>query len=135
MKLEKIDHICIAVKDLKKAQETYEKILGLKLDCVYIAEKENIKVARYYIGEVGLELMESTSPEGDVGKFIEGRGEGVFLISYRVPNVEEALADLKAQGYKLIDEKPRHLLGSRYAFINHPKELYGVLTEIMDKGD
>ena len=82
-----------------------------------------------------LELMESTSPEGDVGKFIEKRGEGVFLISYLVSNVEEALADLKAQGHKLIDEKPRSLAGSRYAFINYPKELCGVLTEIMDKGD
>ena len=135
MKVERIDHICIAVKDLKKAQETYEKRLGINLDCVYVAEKEKIKVARYYIGDIGLELMEPTSPEGDVGQFIEKQGEGVFLISYRVPNVEEALSDLKAQGYQLIDEKPRHLLGYRYAFISHPKELCGVLTEIIDKGD
>ncbi len=134
MKVEKIDHICIAVKDLKKAQETYEKILGIELDSVYIAEKEKIKVARYYIGDVGLELMEPTSPDGDVGEFIDQRGEGVFLISYRVSNVEEALADLKAQGYQPIDDKPRRLLGSRYAFINHPKELCGVLTEIIDNG-
>ena len=135
MQIEKIDHICIAVKDLRKAQETYEKILGLNLDCVYVAEKEKINVARYYIGDIGLELMEPTSSEGDVGRFLENNGEGVFLISYRVSDVEEALADLKAQGYKLIDEKPRRLLGSRYAFINHPKELCGVLTEIIDKGD
>lgn len=134
MKVEKIDHISLAVRDLEKAREAYERILGLELDCIYIDEREKIKVARYCIGDVAFELMESTSPDGEIAKFINNRGEGVYLISYRVPNVDEALAELKGKGFKLIDQKPRHIMGTRYAFINHPKELCGVLTEIMDRG-
>ena len=128
----KIDHICLAVKDLSKARKTYEDILGLDLDCEYIAESENIKVARYYIGEVALELMESTSPDGEVAKFIARKGEGVFLISYAVDDVDEKMAELKDKGHTLIDKKPRELCNNRYAFINPPQQMCGVLTEIVD---
>jgi methylmalonyl-CoA/ethylmalonyl-CoA epimerase len=129
-----IDHICIAVKDLAKARQVYEDRLGLELAVEYVAESEKIKVARYYLGDVALELMESTTPDGDVAKFIEHRGEGVFLISYRVPDVESALAEYHAKGEKTIDQKPRELFGNRYAFIHPPKEFNGVLTEILDGG-
>jgi methylmalonyl-CoA/ethylmalonyl-CoA epimerase len=132
MKLRKIDHICIAVRDLEKARKIYEEDLGLELACEYVAESEKIRVARYYVGDVALELMESTTPDGEVAKFIERRGEGFFLISYRVDDVDEALAELKAKGRKTIDQKPRELLGNRYAFIHYPKELCGVLTEVLD---
>ncbi len=132
MKANKIDHICIAVRNLEKAKKIYEDVLGLELYCEYIADSEKIKVARYYIGEVALELMESTSPDGEVAKFIEKNGEGVFLISYGVENVVEKMKELEQKGYKLIDKKPRELFGNRYAFINHPREMCGVLTEICD---
>ncbi len=132
MKAKAIDHICIAVEDLEKAKKVYEETLGLELNIEYIAESEKIRVARYYIGDVALELMESTHPDGDVAKFIKRRGEGVFLISYKVDNVEESLHELKEKGYRLIDEKPRKLMGNRYAFIRPPKEMCGVLTEIID---
>lgn len=132
MKLRNIDHICIAVRDLEKARKTYEEDLGLELACEYVAESEKIHVARYCVGDVALELMESTAPDGEVAKFIEKRGEGFFLISYRVDDVDEALAELKAQGRQTIDHKPRELLGTRYAFVHHPRELCGILTEIMD---
>lgn len=132
MKLRQIDHICIAVKDLKKARQVYEEDLGLELHCTYEAESEKIRVARYYVGDVALELIEATAPDSEVAKFIEKRGEGFFLISYRVDNVDEALAELKAKGRKTIDQKPRELMGNRYAFIHHPRELCGVLTEVLD---
>ncbi len=128
----KIDHICIAVRDLDAARRTYENILGLELDCTYIAESEKIHVARYYIGEVALELMESTAPDGEVAKFIRRQGEGVFLISYQVEDVVEKMRELRERGYDLIDKKPRELFGNRYAFINPPQQLCGVLTEIID---
>ena len=134
MKLEKIDHICIAVRDLDKARQAYEGILGLDLDILYTVDREKIKVARYYVGDVAIELMESTSSDGDVATFIEKKGEGVFLISYRVADVEETLAELKGKGHKLIDDKPRSIMGQRYAFINHPREFCGVLTEVADRG-
>ncbi len=135
MKVEKIDHICIAVKNLDQAMKTYEDVLGLELDTLYVNHKEKIKVARYYLNDVALELMESTSPDGEVAKFIERQGEGVFLISYRVPDVVASLSELRERGYKTIDSKPRTIMGQRFAFINHPREMCGVLTEIIDKLD
>ena len=132
MKATSIDHICLAVRNLEQAKKIYEDTLGLELAQEYVAESEKIKVARYYIGDVALELMEATSSDGDVAKFIEKRGEGVFLISYRIDNVEEGLKELKSKGKKLIDENPRELFGNRYAFIMPPTETCGVLTEILD---
>ena len=131
MKVKKIDHISIAVRDLNKAREAYENILGLELDSIFVSDEEKIKVARYRIGDIWLELMEPTET-GDVSKFLDRKGEGIMVISYEVPNVEQTIAELKSKGYKLIDDKPRFMLGSRYAFINHPKELCGVLTEIWE---
>ena len=132
MKIEKIDHICFAVENLERTKKIYEENFGLVPTVEYVAESESIKVARYYVGEVAVEFMESTGPEGEVAKFIEKRGEGVFLISYKVDNLDRALAELKGKGVDLIDEKPRALFGNRYAFIHKPNKLCGVLTELLD---
>ena len=132
MKIEKIDHICFAVKDLDRTKKIYKDNLGLVPTVEYVAESEFIKVARYYVGEVAVELMESTSPEGEVAKFIKKRGEGVFLISYKVDDLDKALAELKAKGADLIDQEPRALCGNRYAFIQKPNQLCGVLTELLE---
>ncbi len=132
MKIEKIDHICFAVRDLEETKRVYEQHFGLTPTCEYVAESEKIRVARYYIGEVAVEFMESTSPEGEVGKFISNRGEGVFLISYKVDDLVKAMEELRAKNVKLIDAKPRRLFGTRYAFVHHPHELHGVLTELLD---
>lgn len=132
MKLKAIDHICFAVRDLAKARIPYEHDLGLEPALEYTSKKEGIKVVRYYVGEVAVELMEPTSPDTDVGRFIEKKGEGFFLISYRVDDAEKALGELKKKGVRTIDEHPRELMGNRYAFIHMPKELGGVLTEVLD---
>jgi methylmalonyl-CoA/ethylmalonyl-CoA epimerase len=132
MKIEKIDHICFAVKDLEETKKIYKEDFGLVPTLEYIAESEMIKVARYYIGEVAVEFMESTSTDGEVAKFIDNRGEGAFLISYKVDNIDNALEELRKKGKKLIDEKPRELFGTRYAFVHHPSKLHGVLTELLE---
>ena len=132
MKIEKIDHICFAVKDLEDTKRVYREDFGLMPACEYIAESEKIKVARYYIGEVAVEFMESTSPEGEVAKFIDTRGEGAFLISYKVDNLSKAMEELKEKNIKLIDDRPRVLFGTRYAFVHHPHKLHGVLTELLE---
>jgi len=96
LKLNKVDHICIAVKDLEQAKKVWGPILGkTEPDDAYIDEPEKIKVARYMVGEVGFELMESTTPDGDVAKFIEKRGEGVMIISFNVDSTREAMAELE----------------------------------------
>lgn len=132
MKLEKIDHICFAVKDLEETKKVYQEDFGLLPTYEYVAESEKIKVARYYIGDVAVECMESTARDGQVAKFIESRGEGVFLISYKVDDLSKAMDELKGKGVKLIDSKPRELFGNRYAFVHHPNKLNGVLTELLD---
>ncbi len=132
MKTQAFDHICIAVRDLAQAQAQYEDLLGLTLDGIYEAPSESIRVARYYLNDVALELMEPMTPDCEVARFLDKRGEGVFLISYRVDDVAAGLAELKAKGQRTIDQEPRRLMGTSYAFINMPRETCGVLTEIMD---
>lgn len=132
MKIERIDHICFAVKDLERTKKIYNSSFGLSPDLEYVADSEFIKVARYYIGEVAVEFMESTSPKGEVAKFIEKRGEGVYLISYKVDELDSALKELREKGQKLIDNVPRQLFGNRYAFVQRPDQLCGVLTELLD---
>jgi len=136
MKVNKVDHICIAVKNLDEARKVWEPLLGKdKPDDAYVDEREKIKVARYLVGELGFELMESTTRDGDVAKFIEKRGEGIMLISFNVDNTREAVKDLQAKGYPFIPasngEIARPFRDCEFAFV-HPKKLNGVLTEIID---
>jgi len=132
VKIEKIDHISFAVKDLEETKRVYREDFGLIPTYQYIAESEKIKVARYLIGEVAVEFMESTAPDGEVAKFIENRGEGAFLISYRVDDLSKAMQELKSKNVELIDHQPRELFGTRYAFVHHPNKLHGVLTELLE---
>ena len=132
MKVKEIDHICFAVRSLDEARKVYEGTMGLEPVCEYVAPGESIRVIRYYVGSVAVEIMEPTDSTCEVARFLEGRGEGVFLVAYRVEDVEEALEELHAAGRLTIDRKPRSLMGNRYAFIDPPKALHGVLTEIVD---
>ncbi len=131
MKVNKIDHICIAVKNLEEAQKIWEPILGKpEPDDPYVDESEKIRVARYWVGEVGFELMESTSPDGEVAKWIEKRGEGIMIISLNVDNTRESIDELSAKGYPFIGGA-RPFRDAEFAFI-HPKAATGVLLELMD---
>ena len=131
MKVNKIDHICIAVKNLEEARRIWEPILGKsEPDDPYVDEREKIRVARYWLGEVGFELMESTTPDGEVAKFVEKRGEGVMIISFNVDNTREATDELAAKGYPFIGGA-RPFRDCEFAFI-HPKAVNGVLLELID---
>ncbi len=136
MKVKKIDHISVAVKNLEEARKIWEPMLGKSHpDDEYVDEAEQIRVARYIFNGVGFELMESTSPDGEVAKFIKKRGEGIMLISFNVDNTRQAIQDLQAKGYPIIPtshgEKARPFRDCEFAFI-HPKKMTGVLTEIID---
>ena len=131
MKVNKIDHICIAVKNLDEARKQWEPILGKpEPDDPYVDEPEKIRVARYWLGDVGFELMESTSPDGDVAKFIEKRGEGIMLLGFNVDNTREAIDELTAKGYPFIGGA-RPFRDCEFAFV-HPKAVNGVLLELID---
>jgi methylmalonyl-CoA/ethylmalonyl-CoA epimerase len=131
MQPKKIDHISIAVLDLDAARKVWEPLLGkTEPDDAYIDEPEKIKVARYWVGEVGFELMESTSPDGDVAKFIEKRGEGIMLVSLNVDNTRDAIEELESKDYSFIGGA-RPFRDCEFAFL-HPKNLNGVLLEVID---
>ena len=131
MKVNKVDHICIAVKNLDEARKVWEPVLGKsRPDDEYIDESEKIKVVRYLVGEVGFELMESTTPDGDVARFIEKRGEGVMVISFNVDNTREAMGELQQKDYSFIGG-PRPFRDCEFAFV-HPKKMNGVLLELID---
>ncbi|MEJ2718913.1 MAG: VOC family protein [Deltaproteobacteria bacterium] len=133
MPIEKIDHICIAVKDLQQAAARWEPFLGKeKPDLEYRHDPEAIHVYRYQVGEVGYELMSSTREGSDVDRFIANRGEGIMLISFKVPDTVAAMQALKEQGYEFLDKEPRIWLKSRYVFMN-PGFMNGVLVEIIDE--
>ncbi|MHC4599683.1 MAG: VOC family protein [Planctomycetota bacterium] len=142
MKAKKIDHFCIAVKDLDAARKVWEPVLGkAEPDDPYVDEPEKIRVARYWVGEVGFELMESTTPDGPVAKWIEKNGEGIMLIGLNVENTREAIKELEAREYPFIPnpepladddtKKARPFRDCEFAFI-HPKKMSGVLLELID---
>lgn len=137
MHINRIDHICIAVRDLAAAQERWEKVLGKAgPDETYQDDIAKVRVARYMVGEVGLELMEDTTGDGPTAKFIERQGEGISLLGLNVYSAAEAISELKELGFPIIAD-PEHgevlpsPLGCNYGFV-HPKGANGVLLELID---
>jgi methylmalonyl-CoA epimerase len=133
MKVKHIDHIGIAVNGIETAGKFYTDVLGLKIAEVENVADQKVNVAFIPITDSEVELLESTDPDGPVAKYIQARGEGVQHVAFRVENIEEALAELKEKGVRLIDQKPRNGAGgARIAFI-HPKETNGVLVELCER--
>jgi len=133
--IEKIDHIGIAVRSIKKTSELLSNILGLKVAGEEIVEEQKVKVAFLPLGDSELELLESTSPEGPIAGFIEKKGEGLQHIAFRVDNIEKALEKLKKEGVSLIDEKPRYGAGGAKIAFLHPKGTNGVLIELSERNE
>ena len=128
----KIDHIGIAVKSIENELKLYTEVLGLQLKDVEVVEDQKVKTAIIPVGEVKIELLESTDPEGPIGKFVESKGEGLHHLAFEVDKVEEALATVKDKGVALIDETPRGgVENSRIAFL-HPKSTRRVLMELTE---
>ncbi len=122
MKILHIDHIGIASKHLDKALKFYVEALGLEATGFEQIDDQSVKVGFLPMSEGELEILESTTPDGPVAKFIESRGEGIQHIALRVDNIERALSELKGKGVRLIDERPRYGAGgAKIAFI-HPKD-------------
>ena len=132
MELTHIEHIGIAVKNLNEAIKYYEDILGLKCYSVEEVTDQKVKTAFFKVGQTKIELLESTDPEGPIGKFIEKKGEGIHHLAFNVNGLQLALDEAKEKGVRLIDEQPRKgAEGLDIAFI-HPKSTHGVLTELCE---
>lgn len=133
MNLKNIDHIGIAVSNLQEALSFWQAALGIELHGVEEVAEQKVRTAFLPVGGTEIELLEATSPDSTIAKFIEKRGEGLHHIAIRVEDVEAALAELKAKGVQLIDEKPRDGAGgTRIAFV-HPKSTHGVLLELCER--
>ena len=132
MKPTHIEHIGIAVNSITEALPFYENVLGLKCYNVEEVADQKVKTAFFMIGQTKIELLESTDPEGPVGKFIEKRGEGIHHIAFAVDKIEERLHEAEPDGIRLIDAAPRKgAEGISFAFL-HPKTTFGVLTELCE---
>lgn len=132
MKATHIEHLGIAVANLEESIKYYENVLGLTCYKIEEVADQKVKTAFFKIGDTKIELLESTAPDGPIGKFIEKKGEGIHHIAFAVENLEGALADVKEKGIKLIDETPRMgAEGLHIAFL-HPKSTHGVLTEFCE---
>jgi methylmalonyl-CoA/ethylmalonyl-CoA epimerase len=128
--IKKIEHIGVAVKDLEKTEKFYSEILSL--DVSDGGTYGDLKVSFLPVGDVRIELLQSTMPNGLIAKFIDKKGEGVHHIAYEVDNINKALEDLQAKGVELIDKQPRiGAHNSKVAFIN-PKSSYGILVELVE---
>jgi len=132
--LTKINHIGIAVKSLDDAIPFYRGSLGMAFTGIEEVTGQKVRVAMLQIGESMIELLEPTSEDSPVAKFIEKYGPGIHHIAYEVADIEAAITTLLADGARMIDEKPRHgAHNTRIAFI-HPKSSNGVLTELCQAG-
>ena len=129
----KIDHIGIAVKNLRDALNFYENFLGLKSAGTEVVEEQKVKVAFLPIGDTEVELLESTEEDGPIARYIEKNGEGVQHIAYRVDDIEKAIEVMKEKGIRMIDEKPRYGAGGAKIAFCHPKSTCGVLIELCQR--
>jgi methylmalonyl-CoA/ethylmalonyl-CoA epimerase len=133
MKVLKIDHIGVAVQSIEATRKLYQDLLGLEYAGSETVAEQKVTTAFFPVGDTEVELLESTAPDGPIAGYLEKRGEGVQHIAFRVANIEEALAELKAKGVRLIDEKPRiGAGGAKIAFL-HPKSTHGVLVELCQR--
>ncbi|MFW6019268.1 MAG: methylmalonyl-CoA epimerase [Bacteroidales bacterium] len=132
MKPTHIEHIGIAVDNLEESIKYHEEILGLECYGIEEVKDQKVKTAFFRVGETKIELLESTDPEGPIGKFIAKKGPGIHHIAYAVPDAAAKLKEAQEKGLRVIDKEPRKgAEGLNIGFL-HPKSTHGVLTEICD---
>jgi methylmalonyl-CoA/ethylmalonyl-CoA epimerase len=129
MNIKKIEHIGIAVANLEEAIKYYEEVLGLKNYAIEEVADQKVRTAFFMVGETKIELLEATSPDSTIAKFIENKGAGVHHIAFAVENADEALKEVQEKGVRLIDEKSRKGAENLEIGFLHPKSTLGVLTE------
>ncbi|MEI7501033.1 MAG: methylmalonyl-CoA epimerase [Bacteroidota bacterium] len=133
MKPSHIEHLGIAVNSLEESIPHFENMLGSKCYCVEEVKDQRVKTAFFMIGETKIELLESTDPDGPVGKFLERKGEGIHHLAFAVESTADALNEAKTLGLSLIDKVPRMgAEGMNIGFL-HPKSTHGVLIEFCSK--
>lgn len=126
----KIEHIGIAVKDLEKSNALFEALLGTPHYKTETVESEHVSTSFFKTGESKVELLEATSPDSPIAKFIEKRGEGIHHIAFEVADIRAEMARLSAAGFTLLNEEPKHGADNKWVCFLHPKGTNGVLVEL-----
>lgn len=129
MKPTHIEHIGIAVAKLEESIEYYEKVMGLECYAIEEVADQKVRTAFFKVGETKIELLESTDPDGPIGKFIEKKGPGIHHLAFAVDHVGDSLKHAENQGVRLIDSVPRKGAEGLMIGFLHPKSTFGVLTE------
>ena len=130
--IKKIDHIAIAVRDLDASLKFYTKVLGLKNTGIEEVADQKVRLAMLPIGDTRIELLESTSKDGPIAKFLEKRGEGIHHIAFRVENLAGDLIRMEEMNVELIDKIPKTGAGGHQVAFLHPKSTFGVLMELCE---
>ena len=125
----KIDHLGVAVKSLEAVIPYYEDVLGLKCEGKHEVESQKVRTAFFAAGDVHIELLEPTSDESPIAKFIEKNGEGIHHIAFETDDITAQLGQAKEKGARLIHEVPFDGAGDKLVAFLHPKSTFGVLTE------
>jgi len=129
MKPTHIEHIGIAVSNLDESIAYYENVMGLKCYAIEEVADQKVRTAFFKVGDTKIELLESTDPQGPIGKYIEKKGPGIHHLAFAVDKVEDSLKHAEKEGVRLIDQIPRNgAEGLKIGFL-HPKSTFGVLTE------
>ncbi|MFI3288815.1 MAG: methylmalonyl-CoA epimerase [Rikenellaceae bacterium] len=133
MKVSHIEHLGIAVNSLDEAIPYWENVIGLKCYAIEEVADQKVKTAFFMLGQTKIELLEATSPDSTIAKYIENKGIGIHHMALACEGIEEQMADAEAQGIRLIDKAPRKgAEGMTIAFL-HPKSTQGILTELCEK--
>jgi methylmalonyl-CoA/ethylmalonyl-CoA epimerase len=133
--LEKIHHLGYAVESVEAASRFYKVSFGAEPTGPETVKEQGIVATMFRVGDSMIELMQPTHPDSPVGRFLAKRGEGFHHVAFQVEDIEAALAALNDSGVELVDEEPKlGAGGTRTAFI-HPKEAFGVLTELVELPD
>lgn len=125
-----IDHIGIAVRDLDKAINTYEKILNKKLSKTERVESEKVETAFFDTGESKIELLGPTTPDSVIQKFVDKKGEGIHHVAFEVEDIHSEMKRLKDEGFTLLNEQPKQGADNKLVAFLHPKGNHGVLVEL-----
>jgi methylmalonyl-CoA epimerase len=131
--LQKIDHLGIAVRSIADTRKFYEEVLGLPCEGEETVESQKVKTAFFAVGEVHIELLEPTSEESPIAKFLDKNGEGIHHIAYNTDNIDSQIKQAREGGCRLIHETPIEGAGGKLVAFLHPKSTYGVLTEFCAK--
>lgn len=126
----KIEHIGIAVKDLQKSNELFSKLFGKDHYKVEKVESENVSTSFFMLGETKIELLEASSPDSAIAKFIEKKGEGIHHIAYAVDDVVEEMKRLENEGFEVLNKEPKKGADNKLICFLHPKSTNGILVEL-----